>query len=224
MDAVFFDLDETILDRRSSLVDFVTWQASTMLRSEITDVEQFVRKFLALDANGRVWKDVVYQSLIDAFSISEWSCKELLANYELRFNEFCKPKVGAIEAIQALKKKGHKIGLISNGKSPFQERNFTALGIADLFNTVIISEAVGYRKPDREIFNLACNSIDVLPINSIMVGDNPEADIIGANLAGLYTIYVPSHYGQACEQANACCKQLKDLADLVDAASNKNHP
>ena len=218
MDAVFFDFDETILDRRSSLVDFVTWQTNEMLRSEVKNTDLFIERFLNLDANGTVWKDVVYSSLVSEFSVLQWTSDELLTSYESCFSRFCKPKAGVVEAIKALHARGYKIGLISNGKSPFQERNFNSLGISELFDTVIISDAVGHRKPEIEIFNLACDSINVEPANSIMIGDNPKADIDGANLAGLYTIYVPSYHGGPCDAANACCNDYSKLVGLVEAA------
>jgi len=161
MNAVLFDLDETILDRKVSLRDFTIWQARGMLRNSISDVEKFSDRFIELDKNGLVWKDVVYAQLIDEFQISDWSVPELLQTYELCFSGLCKAKYHVIEAIRTFAKEGFKLGLVSNGKSPFQKRNFNALGVSELFGAVVVSEAVGFRKPEKEIFELACVSLGV---------------------------------------------------------------
>ena len=195
MKAVLFDLDETILDRSKSLEEFAIWQAQGMLRNSIHDSQAFCQRFVELDSHGKVWKDKVYEQLIDEFNISDWSVAELLQSYELCFSGFCKPKDRVIEALQSLNSKGYKLGLISNGKSPFQERNFNSLCISSLFRTVIVSEAVGCRKPEKEIFLMACNHLNILTKEAVFVGDNPVADIEGANDCLLYTSPSPRDRG-----------------------------
>ena len=108
--------------------------------------------------------------------------------------------------------------MVSNGRSPFQERNFNALGISDLFSSVVISEAVGHRKPEKEIFLLACESLSVSPNETVFVGDNPSVDIDGANNCGMYTIYVPGHYGKTYGKANAICRNFGELVSIVENA------
>lgn len=210
-----FDLDETILDRSGSLKDFANWQARGMLRSEVRDVNRFTERFIELDANGRVWKDEVYEILVSEFFISGWSVRELLTSYELCFSGFCKPKKGVIEAIKTIHKMGKRLALVSNGKSPFQERNFNSLGISYLFDAAIVSEAVGLRKPDSAIFELACQRLEVEPRKAIFVGDNPVADISGSKKAGMYSIYIPGHYGDKCDEADITCEVFQALPDMV---------
>jgi putative hydrolase of the HAD superfamily len=112
MSAVIFDLDQTILDRQQSLVNFVTWQCRGMLRADIKDESSFIHRFIELDANGSVWKDVVYQALICEFSIQNWTVSELLSVYENCFCGFSVPKVGVAEAITEIAKQ-HCIGLMA---------------------------------------------------------------------------------------------------------------
>ena len=218
MKAVLLDLDETILDRQRSLVEFANWQAQGMLKSSIQNAGEFVGRFVELDAHGSVWKDEVYAQLILEFSILDWSVDELLSSYELSFCHFCMPRKGVIEALEILHRMGRKMALVSNGKSPFQERNFEALGISEFFDAVVVSGAVGVRKPDRAIFELACESIGVKPANGIFVGDNPVSDIEGAKLAGMYAIYIPGHFGEKCGFADATCSDFRDLPGMVGAA------
>ena len=186
-----------------------------MLRSQIEDPDLFVKRFVELDAGGSVWKDEVYRILLNEFEIKDWSSQELLTSYELCFCGFCQPKTGAVRAVEELSKLGLKLGLISNGRSPFQERNFDSLGISDLFDTVIVSEAVGLRKPDRAIFELALQKLAVEAKETIFVGDNPLADITGSQGAGMYSIYIPGHYGNNCQDADGVCKDLTRLPDII---------
>lgn len=217
MRAALFDLDETILDRTGSLRDFVTWQATGMLRSSINDTSLFVERFIALDQKGMLWKDKVYESLINEFGITDWSVDELLNVYMLTFCAFCRPRNGALAAIEEFRSNGFKIGLVSNGKTPFQERNFHALGFNELFDCVIVSEAVRIRKPDKAIFELACYMVDADIGSSIFIGDNPVADIEGAKNAGMITIYVPINpEHEPCGDADSTFNDLSDLVGYID--------
>lgn len=216
MHAAFFDLDETILDRSGSLRRFVEWQAKGMLASSVSDPSEFVERFIALDQYGMVWKDKVYESLIEEFSITEWTADELLNTYLLTFCSFCKPRDGALAAIEGFRSSGYKVGLVSNGKSPFQERNFRALGFKDLFDCVIVSEAVGVRKPDKAIFELACRTVDADLNVSYFIGDNPKADMEGAKSAGMKTIYVPVYPDVAeCKYADVTFSDLHELPGYI---------
>ena len=217
--AILFDLDETILDRSKSLEEFVLWQAQGMLRNSISDDQKFFRRFIELDNYGKQWKDKVYSQLIDEFKIADWSVSELLQSYELCFAGFCKPKEHIIEVLQLLKTKGYKLGLVSNGKSPFQQRNFNALGVSHLFSTVIVSEEVGFRKPEKEIFELACQYLNMSAEEVVFVGDNPEADIDGANNVGMYTIYIPGHFGKSYSKADAVCASFSNLIGIIRNAT-----
>lgn len=219
MNTILFDLDETLLERRKSLEEFASWQAKGMLRKSVSSVEDYSNRFIELDSNGAVWKDEVYRKLKVEFGISDWSVEDLLNSYELCFCGFCRLMPHAYEAIKSLNNDGYTLGLVSNGKSPFQERNFNALGISHMFGSVIVSDAVGLRKPEPAIFYLACAELGVEPIETIFVGDNPIADISGANSVGMYTVYIPSHIGNTCSDADAVCKDFRDLRMIVDNAT-----
>jgi len=217
MKAAFFDLDETLLDRSGSLRDFVHWQASRQLGLDTTDAVRFTDRFIALDKNGMVWKDRVYETLIPEFSLKNWSVEDLLQSYVLTFCAFCKSRKGADIAINEFKSNGFKIGLVTNGKTPFQERNFYALGFNRFFDCVVVSEAVELRKPDRTIFELACEKVNADIHSSVFVGDNPIADVKGAKESGMKTIYVPTRESyEECAYADETHTDLSQLAGFVD--------
>lgn len=187
--AVIFDLDQTLLDRTTSLIKFLTWQINFFQLVTADDREPFIQRFLELDDNGKVWKDRVYENLIHEFSIQGHAKEILLASYINDFNKFscCFEHVENI--IIQLKQQGYLIGLISNGRTPFQEHNFYALGLTEYFSSIIVSEAVGLRKPDPAIFLLSCQQLGVHPQDCIFVGDNELADIQAAQAVGMKTIF-----------------------------------
>ncbi len=87
-----------------------------------------------------------------------------------------------------LSRRGVKIGILTNGRSDLQRAVIQALGFNSLVSTVVVSEEVGFRKPQREIFEIALASIACNPEEAIMVGDDPVADIEGAQRAGIFPI------------------------------------
>lgn len=213
--AIYFDLDETVLDRTASLKAFLQWQVTGMLRHSVKQGSRFIGRFIELDDNGRVWKDKVYKVLVEEFQVQGWTWQELLASYELCFCGFARPKQGVTESIQTLSEQGYLIGLVSNGMTPFQERNFYALAASDYFDDVIVSAAVGLRKPDRRIFELACRRLCVRAEDSVFIGDNPEADIKGANKAGMRSVFIPKEDGERCIEADENCRDLLQLPIIV---------
>lgn len=217
MRAALFNLDETLLDRSGSLHDFVSWQANDMLRTSVNHADKFIERFIMLDNKGMLWKDKVYASLIEEFNITDWSVDELLHVYWLTFCAFCKPREGAAAAIKAFRAKGFKVGLVTNGKTPFQERNFKALGLSEYVDCVVVSDAVKLRKPDSAIYEFACNRLNADISTSVFIGDNPVADMQGAKNAGMGTIYVPVNREHApCEHADVTFAVLSDIAQYVN--------
>lgn len=74
---LLFDLDQNILNRNESLIRFICWQVNffQLVPQELKDA--FIKKFIELDDNGNVWKDIVYSQLIKDFNIKNL----LLMNY-----------------------------------------------------------------------------------------------------------------------------------------------
>ena len=71
----------------------------------------------------------------------------------------------------------------------FKRRNIEALGLEPLVDAILISEAEGLRKPDAAIFFRAAERAGARPEECLFVGDNPEADILGAHGAGMKTAW-----------------------------------
>ena len=82
--------------------------------------------------------------------------------------------------------------LITNGPSDMQRAAVRHVGLEDTFQTIIVSgdEDVAVRKPNRHIFELACERLGTEPENTLMVGDNLEADIRGALAYGMQAVWL----------------------------------
>ena len=87
--------------------------------------------------------------------------------------------VNTIEVLEYLKPK-YKLHIITNGFEEVQERKMRNANIFNYFKHVVNSEMVGVKKPDAKIFEYALYKAEVTASQSIMIGDDLEADIIGA--------------------------------------------
>ncbi|UQY44733.1 pyrimidine 5'-nucleotidase [Mixta hanseatica] len=104
--------------------------------------------------------------------------------------EVCVPLEGAVNLINALKGKV-KMGIITNGFTALQQVRLQRTGFRDYFDLLVISEQVGHAKPHPAIFNYALEKMGrPAPERVLMVGDNPDSDILGGINAGLKTCWL----------------------------------
>jgi len=96
---------------------------------------------------------------------------------------------GAMELLQYVSARGYFIHIITNGFNDIQEKKIASSGITHFFEHVVTFEVAKAKKPDRKIFEYALQVTGANIKESIMIGDNWTADILGAKKAGLDTIY-----------------------------------
>lgn len=95
---------------------------------------------------------------------------------------------GAEKVIEALSRK--RLAIITNGFEAVQTSRIRNSPFSDAFEQVIISEATGYRKPQKEIFEYAFQQLQVTdPSTVLMVGDSLTSDIQGGLNAGVDTCW-----------------------------------
>jgi putative hydrolase of the HAD superfamily len=187
---VLFDLDETLILRSGAIRAFISDQYRKFAaRLGGLSEADYTSRFLDVEKNGVIGKEVVYPELVKQLGITGVSSAELLADYRAHYPEFASPSPGAVEAVRALHEKGVKTGIVSNGNVQVQDAKIDVIGLRDALDTVVISEAVGLRKPDPAIFALAVGNLGLKPHEVLFVGDNPEVDIVGAAAAGLQTAW-----------------------------------
>ena len=102
------------------------------------------------------------------------------------------PEDDSIDLLEALRDHGFRLGIISNAAhDPDVHLQVRSAGLESFLDFVITSAAFGLRKPHRTIFQAALNRWDgALPENTLMVGDNLEADIFGANRLGIRSVWI----------------------------------
>lgn len=191
--AILFDLDETLLDRTTSLVAFLADQYDCFA-DKLGDVpfDAWSRRFLVLDARGRCHKSIVYAAILSEFGGELELAPALLEDYNQRCSLYAQAFPGMVEMLQRLRSRGLALGIVTNGETVFQTRTIDALGLRDHVDAVLISEAEGLRKPDARLFDRAADRLGVEPSHCLFVGDNPVADILGAFAAGMQTAWFRS--------------------------------
>jgi putative hydrolase of the HAD superfamily len=216
MKSVIFDLDGTLLNRDASVEQFVSIQHDR-LSEHLSHIPKndYIARFIELDCHGHVWKDKVYQSLVSEFAIGGISWQSLLEDYEMQFQFHCVPFQFLTKMLNELKKQGYLLGMITNGRSPFQSRAIDGLMIRNYFDTILISEVEQVRKPQVEIFQRAMNRLGVSAKDSVFVGDHPETDIVGAKSAMMKTIWKRNLSWTVAKEADAIIDELSEIPPIL---------
>ncbi|PCE66809.1 pyrimidine 5'-nucleotidase [Salinivibrio sp. YCSC6] len=104
--------------------------------------------------------------------------------------EICEPLPGAEALLNAIRPHAH-IGIITNGFTALQDVRLEKTGFKPAISTLVVSEQVGFAKPDPRIFEHAFAKMGHPPKSQIlMVGDNPMADVLGGMRAGIDTCWL----------------------------------
>ncbi|WP_165750019.1 YjjG family noncanonical pyrimidine nucleotidase [Cellulophaga sp. Z1A5H] len=217
---VFFDLDHTLWDfEKNSALTFekilvaneipvslnnflevyvpnnlIFWR---LFREEkITKTElRYQRLKTTFDSLGVEVSDAVINSLSDAY-IDNLSVYNHLFPNAIQILDYLKPK--------------YNLHIITNGFEEVQNKKIINSKIAPYFQHVINSEMAGVKKPNPIIFNLALEKANVLAEKALMIGDSLEADILGAQAAGLNALHFNAHN----EQKHEYCDMITDLSEI----------
>jgi HAD superfamily hydrolase (TIGR01549 family) len=128
----------------------------------------------------------------------------------------------ALPTLQKLESDGYRMGLISNaGDDQDVQQLARRFGIARYFDFILTSAACSYRKPHRRIFELALSNWYFLPSEAVMVGDNLDADVRGAQSVGLFAVWLSRRAGERMEeqrsiQPDASLSSLSELPAFLD--------
>ncbi|RFB18690.1 HAD family hydrolase [Bacillus sp. HNG] len=86
-----------------------------------------------------------------------------------------------------------KVGIVTNGSTQRQKAKIMNTHLNRCFDTIIISEEVGFSKPDERIFELALHKLNVRPEEALFVGDDIVKDISGCQNANMKGIWFNPH-------------------------------
>ncbi len=105
--------------------------------------------------------------------------------------------------------------LVTNGISRIQRARIKDTGLDKYFNKIFISDEIGYRKPQKELFDYVLKDINKNKEDCIMIGDSEKSDIRGAINAGLESIYI-SFKGEKSSLATYSVSSYEELRDLIE--------
>ena len=117
----------------------------------------------------------------------------------------------------------HKLAIICNTSASGERIReiLRSAGIKKYFNLVVVSSEVGLRKPDKRIFRIALEFLDLQPDEVVMVGNRISADILGGNKVGMKTVLIkwnnryPEKVTCELERPTHTIKSLRELISIV---------
>jgi putative hydrolase of the HAD superfamily len=215
-----FDLDGTLYDRDRLVADLFEAQIDAFA-SDLAGVprDAFLRALLEMDDHGYGEKAAGYARVMRAFDRPDALASRFLAHFWRAYDAHCRPQQETIDVLQALRSRGMKLALVTNGTEARQRGKIRALGLEEAFDAILISEAEGVRKPDAEIFRRAVAHCGVEAREAAFVGDHPRVDIEGAIGAGLMPIWKSVPYWEPVPGV-AAVETLAEILALYGAASS----
>jgi HAD superfamily hydrolase (TIGR01509 family) len=111
----------------------------------------------------------------------------------------------------------HRLAVVSNfDYTPTARFVLERAGVVDLFDTIVVSDAVGWRKPAPAIFTHALEALGVPARRALFVGDRVDLDVAGAQGSGMRAAWI-NRAGEALpEGARPPEYEIRDLAELAD--------
>jgi len=225
---LFFDLDHTLWDYDTCVKESLSelYQHYELINYGIPLYEKFLAAFY--EVNFKLWAlydvgkinkaELRAQRFVSVFQaagahkleiptsfeddfISKTSSKTHVLPYTFEILEYLKPHYG--------------MHIITNGFDESQGRKLNASGLAPYFDLVITSETTGHKKPDPRIFQYAMDKINVTNDEVIMIGDNPDSDMLGAKNANIDQVFF-NPYGKSISfEPTHTIKNLFELEKLL---------
>jgi len=222
---VFLDLDDTIWDfhanARLSLQDMF---ADRKLDRYFSDFDEFFRIYAK--RNIELWEAYGKGEIEKEFLMAERfryplakmgvDDAELAEQIGIQYLDILPTKTAlmpyALEMLEYLYRK-YPLTIISNGFTEVQYKKLKSSKIEHYFKHIVLSESAGALKPDKQIFEYALKLNHATAEESVMIGDSYEADIKGAQNAGIDQIYFPLH-PIAADQKPACTYLINSLKEI----------
>jgi putative hydrolase of the HAD superfamily len=224
---LFFDLDHTLwdFDTNAKIALQEVYEEFGLEQKNVKPFEDFYTTYLKHNAilwdryhKGFItteelkWKRM-WRTLLDFKIGDDAFAKKMSA----RFLEILPTKKAlfdyTIEILEYLISKKYQLHLITNGFEKTQWSKINNANLAKYFTHVITSETSNCIKPSKEIFEYAIKKARAELEESIMIGDNPDADIQGAINAGMDCIFV-NHIN--ADPVISCTYTITNLRELED--------
>jgi HAD superfamily hydrolase (TIGR01549 family) len=234
--AVIFDFIGTLVNCRNYTIDSSKLKLYNALVAEGFDVDKDgflaaynlahekyrkVRYEQLREVTNAVWVEEALGNLGFEVIANDCRIKAALNVFFQDFIDTLELRTGAKKLIKQTQEQC-KVALISNFTyTPVIYKSLRAVGISELFNAVVVSEQIGWRKPSNQIFQFALNKLQVQAGEAVYIGDSPNEDIKGAKQAGLKTIFIPSQFNtlkdllESKQEPDYIAKDLQTILQIL---------
>lgn len=231
---IFFDVGNTLRVVEKDPV--YAAQAEADLMALIHTTESHDELFAKLEARWKAYRKESKSTLLDASEGELWT-QYMLPEYEPNMIYAAAPRLtrmwrdhdglrvarpDAVDTIKALAARGYTLGIIANTVTETEIPDWMVeAGVAQYFKRTILSSKVRLRKPDPEIYHLACRCIGTPEANCAYVGDNPVRDVEGTRAAG-FGMMIRIDEPDTLQKEKATGREfipdhvIQNLSDLLD--------
>lgn len=229
---LFIDFDDTLYDTHGNaeislreLFDFFGW------KENFEDPQVFYDRYWEANvmlwtqyAKGEVSRDyLIYERFRRPLSYGKGvdTSEEYCLKASDKFLELNSEKPGVVEGahelVKYLKEKGYRMHICSNGFHEVQYKKLRACGLLDYFDTIILSEDAGANKPAPAFFDYALKVSGAKKEETLMIGDNFNTDILGAQNAGFDVMFFNQHPEQftAPSKVDFEINKLKEAMEIL---------
>jgi putative hydrolase of the HAD superfamily len=231
-DTVLFDLDDTLHDDTAAYRAAARSVAETVARERGIDARalagayedqatafwtQLSAEHLGIaigEERERMWHAALRAVGIDDFALARRAADAYVASRAELLTLF----PGALDLLSALRLRGCKLGLVTNGFAATHHEKIDRLGLRERMDAFFIADEVGMLKPDPALFRHACEALGSAPERSAMVGDRYARDVVGAHEAGLFTVLLDVHaipIPDGAPQPDAVAHDIADVLGLL---------
>lgn len=234
IDAVFFDLDGTLLDDEAGMLLALADTVEELRAGLPEGVGESVLSAYPV-ASERFWSSpamdprapgdpasiaairaTVWAQTLATLGINDRTLAERIsvvyAAARRRHHFAYEESAGVLRALQGKK----PLGLITNGPGDGQREKLNVTGLTGFFDAIVPSGEVGAGKPLPEIFEYALSALGVTAGRAVHVGDNLMADIGGANGAGMLSVWINRRDAIAPPEAAVADAEIRTLTELPD--------
>ena len=222
--AVIFDLDNTLLDFMNMKIKAVESAVHGMIEAGLQ-----MEKDLAKNTIFKIYeeKGLEYQEVFDDFIQKELGKIDykILASAIVAYRKareaslILYPNVNS--TLITLSKWGLKLGVVSDAPSREAWMRICSVNLHHIFDAIVTFHDTGMHKPSPEPFEKISSLLKVPPKNSLMVGDWPERDVIGAQKLGMKTVF--AKYGDVFgTKKSGADYDVMDVKEILSIISKEN--
>lgn len=223
---MIFDLDHTLWDYDTNCAEALRelYEVNNLQEKGISSFEDLFRVFM--EWNTKMWdqydlgiiqREVIryqrFNQILLSLGIDDYQLSLSISKDYVSISPTKKNLIPNAKIILDYLMHKYKMLIITNGFEDIQATKLSSSGISKYFDNVITSEKAGHKKPAKEIFDYALINGKLAAHEVIMIGDNLNTDIKGANNANIDSVY----FNPSGKQHSTSLKH--EISDLIELKS-----